>query len=160
MLRIGTLIVLLLALAPSLGHAQAPGIRGGFTDDPDSVFLGGHLAFQGVGNVSELRIEPALELGIGEVGRDVDFFSLRFGANAKYMFPLGGSGFSAYPLLGASIYYINFEDEFCGRFDDDCDDLEAGLQLGGGFEYEGFALDLYVGVFDIPDVTLALLYTF
>lgn len=134
--------------APSPAAASpAVGLRGGFTDDPDSIFFGGHLVFPFARN---FRFDPSLELGFGEYGRDVDFFSLRINGDFKYMIPVGSV--ALFPLFGPSLYYWN---------DDlDNDDTEFGINLGFGVEFQRFMFSLTVGIEDLPDLAFTFGYTF
>lgn len=151
-----TILSLILALAAPavLGPAPAAaeptlfGLRGGLTDDPDTVFLGGHLAFYPT-DLRRLRIEPSVELGFGD---GVDF-TLRGNLNFKVMFPVSRDA-AFYPILGAYLYYLSFDD--C----DGCDDTEFGVNLGLGFSFSGIGLDLTFGLPEYPDITFTLSYTF
>lgn len=128
---------------------SAFGIRGGLTDDPDTVFMGGHIAIH-PSRAMNLRIEPSAELGIGE---DADLLTLRINANFKYMIPLSRDA-AVYPLFGPSLVYYTLDD--CSG----CNATEVGLNLGGGFAFSGFAFDLILGFADIPDLALTFSYTF
>lgn len=125
------------------------GIRGGLTDDPDTFFFGGHLTIH-PRRARMLRIEPSVELGIGD---DSDLFTIRGNLNFKYLFPLSRDA-AVYPLFGPSLYYFD-----CG---DNCDDTEFGLNLGGGIAFSGFAFDLVFGLPDdnVPDIAFTFSYTF
>lgn len=152
-----TILSLILALAapavldpaPAAAEPTLFGLRGGLTDDPDTVFLGGHVAFYPT-DLRRLRIEPSFELGFGEDAID---FTLRGNLNFKIMFPVSNDA-AFYPILGAYLYYLSFDD--C----DDCDDSEVGLNLGAGFSFSGFGIDFAVGLPDYPDFTFTLSYTF
>lgn len=132
-------------------HAQrgSAGIRGGLTDDPDSIFFGGQVIFR---TRSRLRIEPSAELGIGE---NTNFFSIRGNLNLKFVFPVSRD-VAFFPLVGPTVYYINFD---CSG--GDCDDTNVGLNLGFGFWLSGFTFEFIVGVpNEVPDLTLAFTYSF
>ncbi|WP_428267027.1 hypothetical protein [Haliangium sp.] len=153
--------MLLAVTAPALlDQAQAAagptlfGIRAGITDDPDTVFLGGHVAIY-PSAVPRLRIEPSLELGFGD---DADIITLRGNANFKVMFPINRSA-AFYPLAGLYLYYIDYDEDvyICNG---DCSDTEAGLNLGAGFEIAGFGIEISFGLPDYPDITATLSYTF
>lgn len=101
-----------------------------------------------------LRIEPSAELGFGDAG-GFDFLSIRVSANFKYMVPLSHNA-AIYPLIGPSLYYLNFDD--CAG---DCADTGVGLNLGAGIDISGFGFDLVAGVTDeIPDIAFTFMYTF
>ncbi|GAB4519408.1 MAG: hypothetical protein Tsb0020_37990 [Haliangiales bacterium] len=144
----------LLDAAPAEAGPTLFGIRGGFTDDPDSIFLGGHVAIH-PRFAHRLRIEPSMELGFGD---DVDFITLRATANFKFMFPVSRDA-AFFPLIGASFYYLSLDDDICSG---DCDNSDVGLNLGGGFEYAGFGIELALGLPDenLPDFTVTFSYTF
>ncbi len=151
-----TILSLILALAapavldpaPAAAEPTLFGLRGGLTDDPDTVFLGGHLAFYPT-DLRRLRIEPSVELGFGD---PVDF-TLRGNLNFKIMFPVSRDA-AFYPIIGAYLYYMSFDD--C----DGCDDTDPGLNLGLGFSFSGIGIDFTVGLPDRPDLTFTLSYTF
>ncbi len=151
---VGLIIVLGLFAIEHRADAQQArfGLRGGVTDDPDSIFFGGHMAFH-PGSLPNLRIEPSLEMGLGDEG-PFDYLTLRLNVNFKYAIPVGND-MAFFPLLGPAIYYINVDD--CPG---DCDDTNFGINIGFGFAFSGFALELAVGVDDIPDITLTFSYTF
>ena len=133
---------------PARADRNAFGLRGGVTDDPDTLFMGGHVAIH-PRSVRRLRIEPSLELGFGD---NSDFITIRANLNFKIMFPISRDA-AFYPLLGPNLYYVNPDNR------DDYSDF--GLNLGAGFAFSGFAFDLIVGVpNDIPDVTFTFSYTF
>jgi hypothetical protein len=152
-----TILSLILALAapavldpaPAAAEPTLFGLRGGLTDDPDTVFLGGHVAFYPT-DLRRLRIEPSFELGFGEDAID---FTLRGNLNFKIMFPVSRDA-AFYPILGAYVYYLSFDD--C----EGCDDSEFGLNLGAGFSFSGIGIDFTVGLPDYPDFTFTLSYTF
>jgi hypothetical protein len=142
-------------LALSATAQAAPpgfGIRGGLSEDPDTIFFGGHVGFDVI--VPQLRLEPSAVLGLG-LEDGVDYFTLWFNLNGKYRFPLP-NGMFIYPLLGLSIMYINVD---CEGFRGDCDDTELGLNLGGGIEFGQFFVDLHLTT-DYPDFAVLLGYTF
>lgn len=154
-----TILSLILALAapavldpaPAAAEPTLFGLRGGLTDDPDTVFLGGHVAFY-PSDLRRLRIEPSFELGFGD--DDLDF-ALRGNLNFKILFPVSRDA-AFYPILGAYLYYADFGD--C----DGCDDTEFGVNLGAGFAFSGFGFDLTFGLptDSYPDITFTLSYTF
>ncbi len=152
---LGALVFILLFLAPSSGAVGVRGgIRGGITDDPDTGFIGGHLAIDILR--SHLRIEPSLELGFGDHGLD-DYFTLRFNGNFKYMVLLNRQmRFKVYPLIGLAIYYHNWDNA-----NGDHDETDVGFNLGGGLELFGVLFELAVTLpDDMPDLTLTFGFTF
>ena len=141
-------VVVLCAIPVQSAHAQrnAFGIRGGATEDRDSVFFGVHGAIH-LSGARQLRIEPSFEFG---VGGSLDF-SLRGNLNFKYMVPLSRNA-AVYPLFGPSVYHV--------ELDNGGDFTDVGLNIGGGFGISGLLFDLAFGISDIPDFTFTIGYTF
>lgn len=135
----------------ALAAPSAFGIRGGVTDDVDSIFFGGHIAIH-TQAVPNLRLEPSIEFGFGDDDVD-DYFTIRGSLNFKYMIPLDQRT-AFYPIFGPSLHYIDHD--YFG------DDTEAGLDLGIGFAFSGIGLDLIFGLpnDNLPDITLTISYTF
>ncbi len=147
------LALFLLTPAPARAFGASGGIRMGITDDPDSFFFGGHASIA-PGRIP-LRIEPSLELGIGDWEDDMDYFTIRFNGNVKYLLPLGSYRTAFYPIFGLAVYYFNWDNDY-----GDDDHTEVGVNLGAGFQLYGFLFDLVVGIADIPDITFTFGYTF
>jgi hypothetical protein len=155
-LRFTTLFLILIVAGPAVLDARPAaaeptlfGIRGGFTDRPDTFFFGGHVAFYPSG-MRRLRFEPSMELGFGD---DADLFTLRANANFKIMFPVSRDA-AFYPIVGPYLFYASYD---C---DGDCDYTDFGINLGLGFSFSGFGIDFAIGVPDDPRFTLTLSYTF
>lgn len=139
-------IVLSVCMLGALPEAGAqPGLRLGLTDDPDTLFVG----FFYQAPISSMRsgyiaLEPGFDVGFGD---DVDFFTLRGTLNATFNFVVG-RGTALYPLIGVSVYHINF--------DNGGDHTDAGLNLGGGFRFaDRFNIEFAAGIDDLPDWTLS-----
>lgn len=158
-LLVGLCVSLLLVLDASPVVAQEDlgirrlGVRGGATIDPDQVHLGAHLnAGQFVENV---RFQPSLEVGFGN-----DLIVGQVNIDALYLFQprpwrpyLGG---------GLGVAFIDFDRDFPGRRDDDLE-VEAGLNLVGGFEWgdnHRYLLEARAGVGDIPDFKVTVGFNF
>lgn len=122
------------------------GIRGGVTDDADTGFIG---MFAVMGHHSGFRVAPSFDVGFGD-RESFDVFTLRGTANVEYAIPIGRSA-DFFPIFGVSVLYTNFDDCI-----GDCDELDAGANLGLGFEADRFRFELTAGIGDIPDLTLAL----
>jgi len=122
-----------------------PGLRLGLTDQPDSVFFGffyeAPVARLGRSR-TYLTVEPGIDALVGISG--YDFFGVRGTFNAKFVFPVGRN-VQLYPLFGVSVVYINPDP---GR-----SHTEAGLNLGLGMQFDRFAIELWGGWSDIPDIT-------
>lgn len=141
----------MLTATPAAAAPTAFGIRGGFTDDVDSVFFGGHVSIA-PRSVRSLLIQPSLELGAGDEG--VDFFSIRGNLHFMFMIPISQDA-AFYPLFGPSLHYIDWD----GVYDND---TAMGINLGMGFEFSAIGLELIFGLprDNLPDLTLTLSYTF
>jgi hypothetical protein len=127
-------------------NLMVPGLRIGLTDDPDALFLGGMLQFDNLAGVPNLQLEIGGDIGIP----DADFidFLLRFPVHLKYMFPVGRGDMAVYPLVGFSLYYVDFD----GRFGNDDSDTDVELDVGVGFTFNRFAIELWL---PDPDITLS-----
>jgi hypothetical protein len=147
-------MALCVACAALSSHAQANpnrvGIRGGVTDDADTGFVGMFLVTT---ERSGWRIAPSLDLGFGD-REAFDVFTVRGTGNVEYAVPVGRAG-DLFPIIGASVIYTNFDDCF-----GDCDEIDAGMNLGLGFEANRIRIELTAGIGHIPDLTLALGLTF
>jgi len=151
------LSLLLLSAAPRDARADVDGLLGarvGFTDDPTSIQVGIFyemvIAQAGSGFFA---IEPGADIGFGEE-HDVDFWTLRGTINGKYLIPV--NNLFLYPIFGLSLWYVNVD---CGGRGD-CDDTEAGVNLGAGLRYNQFNFELTVGIDDIPDLFFSVGFLF
>jgi len=145
--------LILCAPCPARAGGVSGGIRGGITDDPDSLFFGGHISIRP--GRSALCIEPSFEMGLGDWADEFDFFTLRFNGNVKYLLPLGSYHTAFYPIFGLAVYYLKMDDDHGGGHNN-----EVGVNLGAGFAIYGFLFDLTVGLADIPNITFTFGYTF
>jgi hypothetical protein len=138
-------------MAPSRDADANPGFRLGVTDDPDALFLGFSYAIPLSGGRSGVFVfEPGIDLGVGDDA--LDFF-IRGTGHFKYLIPIGASrDVVIYPLFGPEI--IHFE------FDGPADDTEVGVDLGFGFGFRQVTFELWVGLSDVPDITLAFAFHF
>ncbi len=148
--RLGIAIVAVVLVTMCHQAVASPriGIRGGITDDPDSLFLGVQAAFR-IGR-GPVLIEPSLDFGIGEN----DFLSLRGNLHFKYLIRIAPRQ-SIFPVFGPSLYLIHVDD--CVG---DCTRTEVGIDLGFGYSYSHFSIELALGAWDVPDITLTLSYGF
>lgn len=142
----------LLAAAPAAAQADIGvrrfGIRGGLTVDPDQGHVGMHV---NAGTFAErVRFQPSFEVGFGS-----DRVVLMIHADALYYFAT--SGWSPYLGGGLGIGVISRD---TGRNDGDDDvNVEAGVNLVGGFEFgdtDKYMLEARVGIGDIPDFKLTI----
>lgn len=141
---VALLVAILACPTPAAADPIGWGVRAGVTDDPDSAFFGLHAFYQPRGT-RELLIEPSGEFGVGD-----NFFSIRGNLRFKYLFAIGRRQF-IYPLLGPSLYFIDF---------DGGSDSGFGIDLGMGFAFSRIFLDFAVGISDIPDLTLTFGFSF
>jgi hypothetical protein len=160
MKRLAPAVALALLLVGFSTRADAgPGVRVGLVDDPDSLFAGFFYEIPiGAAGPGVFVLDPGVDLGLGL--EDWVDFTLRGQLNVKYFIPI--NQFYLYPLLGLSVMYVNFDGGHCGRFDDDCDRTEAGLNIGLGFAFlERFNLELYATAADnFPDLTISFGFSF
>jgi hypothetical protein len=158
MKRLATAVALALFLFASSNLASAgPGVRVGLTDDPDTLFGGFFYEIPlGAAGPGVFVLDPGADLGFG-LDDNIDF-TIRGQLNAKYFIPI--DQFYLYPLLGLSVLYANFDNDRCGGRGD-CDDTEAGLNIGLGFAFlERFNLELYATADDAPDLTFSFGFSF
>src|SRR5687768_12682301 len=139
-----TLFLLLLCAAPRDARADMDGLLGarvGLTDDPTSLQVGifYEMAIAQAGS-GFFAIEPGADIGFG-LEDEIDFWTLRATVNGKYLIPV--NNLFLYPIFGLSLWYVNFE---CGNGRDDCDNTEAGVNLGAGLRVNQFNFELTVGV--------------
>jgi hypothetical protein len=136
--------VILLYSASSVREAEAqghPGIRLGLTDDPDTITGGFFYEFlvTRLGRSGYLTLEPGIDVGGGD-----NLFTIRGTFNAHFIF-LVGRDVQLYPIIGGSVYYW--------RNDNDNDNTDGGLNLGGGVQFDRFSFEFWFGIDDIPDFT-------
>jgi len=152
------LTVTLLLPAPPV-HAQEDlgirrvGVRIGATVDPDQVHLGGHI---NAGEfVEQVRFQPSFELGFGD-----DVLVGQVNLDALYFFRR--PDWSPYLGAGLGVAFIDFDRDFPRGRDDDIE-VEAGLNLVGGFEWgdsRQYLLEARAGVGDLPEFKVTVGYNF
>lgn len=159
MKRLAPAVALALFVVGFSNRADAgPGVRVGLTDDPDTLFAGFFYEIPlGAAGPGVFVLDPGVDLGLGIGDHDWVDWTLRGQLNAKYFIPI--NQFFLYPLLGLSVMHIEGD---CGRFNDnDCDDTDAGLNIGLGFAFlERFNLELYATAGDYPDLTFSFGFSF
>ena len=138
--------------AASAAEANPFGFRLGITDDPDSIFVG--FVWETpitTGRSGAFVVEPGLDVGIGDEF-DAEYITVSASAHFKYLIPVGRQGSYAYPLFGPMLFYYNIAD--CDG--DRCSELEAGVNIGGGFRFDRYEIDLWLAITDdIPDIAFA-----
>ncbi len=157
-MRFGFFLALLLAttliVVPATAEAQSDigvrrvGLRGGLTVDPDQGHIGMHI---NAGNFApRVRFQPSFEVGFGS-NRIVGMINV----DAFYTFVT--SGWAPYLGGGLGVGIIS-RDRCCNNGDDDVN-VEAGVNLLGGFEWGAankYLLEARVGIGDIPDFKLTI----
>ena len=134
--------------APALAQ-DGPGIRGGFSANPDQFFIGGHYVSRPMWD--QVRFQPNVEAGFGDDQTVVAFnveFAYWMRVNSDWHAYVGGG-----PAMNL------FSGDGHGHGDDD--DLAPGLTVLAGFRRSsGLFFEVKVGAFDSPDFKLAIGYTF
>ena len=147
------LLVAGLSLVPAPAQAQSDlglkhvGLRGGLTVDPDQGHIGMH--FDAGTFAPKVRFQPSVEVGFGS-DRVVGMFNI----DAFYAFEPGGWA----PYLGGGLG-IGVISRDRGRDDDSDVNVEAGVNLVGGFEWGEtykYLLEARLGIGDIPDFKLTI----
>ena len=138
--------IAVLASVLSASAQDGPGLRAGFSANPDQFFFGGHYVTKPVWD--RLRFQPNVEAGFGD-DRTVVAFNMEFG----YWMPVspdwhayvgGGPAMNLFSSSGSG------EDDVGPGFN-----VCLGLRRRGGLFFE-----MKVGAFDSPDFKLAVGYTF
>ena len=148
---ISTLVVTALTATvfPISAAAQAPGVRGGVSVDPDQVYLGGH--FETGPLVERLHFKPNLEAGFGD---DITLIALNF--EFVYKFPVN-SPWTLYVGGGPAANIYSFDR---GRDDDDTE-IEPGFNVLFGAETSrGLFFEIKLGAIDSPDFKFGVGWTF
>lgn len=138
-------VVLAAAASPALAQG-GPGLRVGFSANPDQFFLGGHYVTAPVWD--RLRFQPNVEAGFGD-DATVVALNAEFGywvrLNAEWDAYFGGG-----PAMNLS-----------SRDGKKGSNVEPGVNVLAGIRYRsGLFFEMKVGAFDSPDFKLAVGYTF
>jgi hypothetical protein len=140
------LAVLVLVVVPSPVSAQAPGIRGGVSVDPDQFYLGGHYETGPL--VDRLHFKPNLEAGFGD---DITLIAINF--EFVYKFP-SRRAWTLYAGAGPAINFYSFDER-------DDSDTEPGFNvLLGAAAARGLFFELKIGAIDSPDLKFGVGWTF
>ena len=136
----------LLMAVPTIAAAQAGGIRGGVSVDPDQFYIGGHYETGAL--VDRLHFKPNVEAGFGD---DLTLIAINF--EFVYKFPSRGQ-WNLYAGGGPAINFYSFDD-----FDDT--ETEPGLNfLLGAESRRGLFFELKIGAIDSPDLKFGVGWTF
>jgi hypothetical protein len=135
-----------LVVVPSPASAQAPGVRGGVSVDPDQFYLGAHYETGPL--VDRLHFKPNVEVGFGD---DLTLIALNF--EFVYKFPTRRA-WNLYAGAGPAINIYSFDD-----LDDS--ETEPGLNFLFGAEHaRGLFFELKLGAIDSPDLKFGVGWTF
>jgi hypothetical protein len=146
--RVNTLFVaaVFVAAAPSITLAQAGGVRGGVSVDPDQFYLGGHYETGPL--VDRLHFKPNVEAGFGD---DLTLIAINF--EFVYKFP-SRAPWNLYAGGGPAINIFSFDE-----FDDT--ETEPGFNILLGAESRrGLFFEMKIGVIDSPDLKFGVGWTF
>ena len=135
-----------LVLAPPAFAQGGPGLRAGFSANPDQFYFGGHYVTSPIWD--RLRFQPNVEAGFGDDSSLVAF-NMEFGYWMRV-----NSDWHAYVGAGPAMNLYS-------RSGQDGDDVGPGLTVGIGLRRRGgLFFEMKVGAFDSPDFKLAVGYTF
>ena len=139
-----TLFALLSSATPA--SAQAPGVRGGVSVDPDQFYLGGHYETGPL--VDRLHFKPNIEAGFGD---DLTLIAINF--EFVYKFPSKGP-WNLYAGGGPAINFFSFDDV-------DHSESEPGFNILVGAESRrGLFFEMKIGAIDSPDLKFGVGWSF
>lgn len=149
-LRLSAVLTVLavVGVAASPASAQHFGVRGGFSADPDQLFLGLHAQ---TGPVYErFQFRPNAEIGFGS---NVTVVAL----NGEFTYPFElDNGTALYVGAGPAINIRSFDT--ATRSDTD---VGPGLNFLFGFNFaRDYFAEIKLGAFDSPDFKIGIGYTF
>jgi hypothetical protein len=134
----------LVTAIPSDARAQAVGVRGGVSIDPNQFFFGLH--YETVPLVDRVHFRPSLEVGFGD---NVTLAALNF--EGVYKYPISGTPWRVYAGAGPAI----------NVYRNGGSDARAGFNFLGGVENaSGLMLEVKFGVIDSPEFKVAVGYIF
>lgn len=137
-----------LLAATGVAEAQAPGVRGGVSIDPDQFYFGGHFETDAL--VDRVHFRPNVEAGLGD---DLTTIALNF--DFVYKFPQG-NGWRIYAGGGPAINFYRFD-----RAGNDQTDSEPGLNFLLGVEQDtGLFFEFKVGAIDSPELKFGVGWSF
>ena len=139
-----TLFAMLSSATPA--SAQAPGVRGGVSVDPDQFYLGGHYE---TGPLADrLHFKPNIEAGFGD---DLTLIAINF--EFVYKFPSKGP-WNLYAGGGPAINFFSFDDV-------DDSETEPGFNILVGAESRrGLFFEMKIGAIDSPDLKFGVGWSF
>ena len=139
-----TLFAMLSSATPA--SAQAPGVRGGVSVDPDQFYLGGHYETGPL--VDRLHFKPNIEAGFGD---DLTLIAINF--EFVYKFPSKGP-WNLYAGGGPAINFFSFDDV-------DDSETEPGFNILVGAESRrGLFFEMKIGAIDSPDLKFGVGWSF
>lgn len=138
----------LLVVAPSPGAAQAPGVRGGISVDPDQFYVGGHYETGPL--VDRLHFKPNIEVGFGDDLTHV-------GVNFEFVYKiLTRNQWTLYAGGGPAINFYSFD----GPGDDDSETEPGFNALFGAETSRGLFFEVKLGAIDSPELKFGVGWTF
>lgn len=142
-------LCLAVSSASQASAQSGPGVRGGFSANPDQFFIGGHYVTAPIWD--QVRFQPNVEAGFGD-DRTVVAFNFEF----AYWIPVSGD-WHVYVGGGPAMNLYSWDHK---GYDGD-NDLGPGLTVLAGLRRRGgLFFEMKVGAFDSPDFKLAVGYTF
>jgi hypothetical protein len=139
-------VVAVVASVPAASAQDGPGVRAGFSANPDQFFFGGHYVTKPVWD--QLRFQPNIEAGFGD-DRTVVAFNMELGYWMRV-----SADWHAYVGGGPAMNLLSNGGESGG-------DVGPGLTVCVGLRRRGgLFFEMKVGAFDSPDFKLAAGYTF
>ena len=139
-----TLFAMVSSATPA--SAQAPGVRGGVSVDPDQFYLGGHYETGPL--VDRLHFKPNIEAGFGD---DLTLIAINF--EFVYKFPSKGP-WNLYAGGGPAINFFSFDNV-------DDSETEPGFNILVGAESRrGLFFEMKIGAIDSPDLKFGVGWSF
>lgn len=147
--RVQFLLPVLIILATAgPAFAQAAGVRGGISVDPDQVYFGAHYETDPL--IDRVHFRPVVEVGLGD-----DLVTTAISMEFIYKFP-ARSGWGLYAGAGPAVNFYSFK----ARRGDGTE-TEGGLNLILGAENRsGLFFEAKIGAIDSPDVKFGVGWTF
>ena len=140
------LATVVLLSSPRPAAAQAGGVRGGVSVDPDQFYVGAHYETGPL--VDRLHFKPNVEAGFGD---DLTLIAINF----EFVYKFRSRGpWNLYAGGGPAINFFSFDD-----FDDS--ETEPGFNFVVGAESRrGLFFEMKIGAIDSPDLKFGVGWTF
>jgi hypothetical protein len=134
------------------GSRMRSGVRVGASLNGDQALVGMHLVLASIG---DFALGSAVLVGAGE-----DWMTFRTSALARWDLLQRGD-FTLYSVVsGSALLYMPIGKlaAFCSATGLNCSGGEAGLEVGGGVEYNRIGIEATAGLGGLPAVTLLATY--